>query len=126
MLVKSPLKNSKNHVIVVIQQLLFQLISEVFHRHIIRIIRRHKYIHFFKKKLPEINFIKKGSTILHFPNTKLNQAYYLSPANCFSMVLIFASASLCFFLSIATTFSGALLTKRSFDNFFITPVRKPF
>ncbi len=41
------------------------------------------------------------------------------------MAAIFASASACLARSLATTFSGADYTKRSFESFFITLARNP-
>ncbi len=51
--------------------------------------------------------------------------YFFKLAILSVKVLILASASACFCFSLATTASGALLTKRSLPSFFITPVKKP-
>lgn len=50
---------------------------------------------------------------------------YFKAASCSRRAAIFASASACLARSLATTFSGADCTKRSFESFFITEARKP-
>ena len=50
---------------------------------------------------------------------------YFKAASCSLRAAILASASACLARSLATTFSGADCTKRSFESFFITEARKP-
>ena len=52
--------------------------------------------------------------------------YFVKAAILSSIDLIFDSASACFFFSISITFAGALLTKFSLPNFFMTEAKKPF
>lgn len=50
---------------------------------------------------------------------------YFRASSCSRSAAILASASACLARSLATTFSGADCTKRSFESFFITEARKP-
>ena len=74
----------------------------------------------------------RGKTKLGFLRTEnlvLRQEYYFSPLNpfiCSSRTWIRSSASDFFFLSAATTFSGAPLTNFSLPSFESTDLRNPF
>ncbi len=50
---------------------------------------------------------------------------YFNASSCARIAAILASVSACLARSLATTFSGAEETKRSFESFFITEARNP-
>lgn len=74
--------------------------------------------------VPLINkdaYIKK---LVSFSEKKC-QTYFFNAAILSSIDLILLSASACFLRSISITFAGALLTKFSLPNFFMTEAKKP-
>ena len=55
----------------------------------------------------------------------ISETYFFKAAMLSSIDLILLSASACFLRSISMTLAGALLTKLSLLNFFMTEARKP-